>query len=339
MRAATLPAVPAPAADYAAPRVDAAVVIPNWNGRRWLPACLDSIAGQTRAPREVIVVDNGSIDGSRALLAERHPEVRVLALGANRGFAAAANRGIAAAGTEAVALVNTDVVLAPDWLARMLAALEADPAAAAVASKMVELADPGRMYDAGDVLRRDGVCEQRGRFRPDDGRFDAPGEVFSACAGAAVYRRDAVLAVGGFDERFFAYLEDVDLGLRLRLAGWRCRYEPAVARHAGGGSAAQLARPVEGWVERNTLLLAAKTFPLAWAPLVAYRQLAWLWHAARAGRLRAHLGGAAAALPLLGMMLRERRRLRAAARVRVADVVPRRPIRGPRAGGHRLSPH
>src|SRR5207247_2378173 len=152
-------------------------------------------------------------------------------------------------------------------------------------------------YDAGDVLRRDGACEQRGRRRRDDGRWDEPGEVFAACAGAALYRRDAVLEAGGFDERFFAYLEDVDLGLRLRLAGWRCAWEPrAVAHHAGEGSAGKLARPAGGWAERNTLLLVARAFPLRWAPLVAYRQLAWLWHAARERRLRAHLGGAAAAL-------------------------------------------
>jgi GT2 family glycosyltransferase len=313
-------------------------VIPNWNGRRWLPDCLDSVARQTRAPAETIVVDNGSTDGSRELLAERFPAVRVVALERNHGFAVAANRGIAAAGAEAVALVNTDVVLAEDWLERATAALAADPRAAAVATKMVDLADPGVLYDAGDVLRRDGACEQRGRFRADEGRFDAPGEVFAACAGAAVYRREAVLAVGGFDESFFSYLEDVDLGLRLRLAGWRCRYEPVVARHAGGGSAGQLARPVPGWVERNTLLLVAKHFPARWLPQVAYRQLGWLRHAARTGGLGAHLRGAAAALPALPRALRARRALRRSAVVPIEDAVPARPIRGPRAGGHPASP-
>ena len=124
-------------------------------------------------------------------------------------------------------------MLAPDWLERMAGGAGSAPDVAAVACKMVELRGPGELYDAGDVLRRDGVCEQRGRFERDDGRFDEPGEVFAACAGAALYRRGAVLDVGGFDERFFLYLEDVDLGLRLRLAGWGCRYEPVVARHAG----------------------------------------------------------------------------------------------------------
>jgi GT2 family glycosyltransferase len=314
--------------------VRAAVVIPNWNGSRWLPGCLDSVAAQTAAPSATVVVDNGSEDGSQAVLAERYPHVRAIELGRNAGFATAANRGIEEVDADAVALVNTDVVLARDWLARMCAVLDADATVAAVACKMVDLADPGLLYDAGDVLRRDGVCEQRGRFHRDDGRFDRPEEMFAACAGAALYRRDALRAVGGFDERFFAYLEDVDLGLRLRLAGWRCRYEPVVARHAGGGASAALARSPAGWVERNTLLLAAKAFPLRWAPMVAYRQLAWAWGALRERRLGEHLASAAAALPLFPAMARERRRLRAARVVPIDEIVPAAPIRGPRAGGH-----
>ena len=310
-----------------------AVVIPNWNGRRWLPGCLASIAAQTLAPAEVIVVDNGSTDGSLELLAD-HPAVRVVALGRNTGFAFAANRGVEAAESEFVALVNTDVELAPDWLERMAAALSADPAAASVASKMVDLEDPTLLYDTGDVLRRDGACEQRGRFERDDGSYDAPGEVFGACAGAALYRRSVLLDAGGFDERFWTYLEDVDLALRLRLAGWGCRYEPAVARHAGEGSSVKLSKPLHFWVERNTLLLVAKAYPARWLPQVAYRQLGWAWHALRDGRLGPHLRGAAAALPLLPAVLRERRDLRSAARAPLETVVPARPIRGRRAGGH-----
>jgi GT2 family glycosyltransferase len=280
------------------------------------------------------VVDNGSTDGSLELLAERHPEVRTIALGHNTGFAAAANRGIEAAGTDAVALVNADVLLEPDWLERVVAALARDDGAGSVATKMLSLADPARLYDAGDVLRRDGACEQRGRFERDDGRFDEPGEVFAACAGAALYRRAAVLAVGGFDERFFLYLEDVDLGLRLQLAGWRCVYEPVRSHHAGEAFSARLPRPVRTWVERNTLLLVAKAFPLRWAPLVLYRQAGWTWHALREGGLRAHLRGVLASMALLGAMLRERRGLRRSAVVPIERVVPSLPIRGPRAGGH-----
>jgi GT2 family glycosyltransferase len=310
--------------------VTAAVVIPNRDGRRWIEGCLDSVLGQTRPPDEVVVVDNGSTDGSDALAAA-HDGVRVLALGRNLGFAAAANRGIAAVDADAVALVNTDVVLAGDWLERVVGAL--GEGVGAVASKMVDLDRPELLYDAGDVLRRDGVCEQRGRFARDDGRFDTPGDVFAACAGAALYRRAAVEAVGGFDERFFLYLEDVDLGLRLRLAGWGCRWEPrAVARHAGQGSAGP--RTPAHWAQRNTLLLAAKAFPARWAGPFLYRQAAWAWHATRERRLGAHLRATAAALPLLPAMARERRRLRESAVVPISQAIPPRPYRGPAAGGY-----
>jgi GT2 family glycosyltransferase len=200
---------------------------------------------------------------------------------------------------------------------------------------MLSLEDPERVYDAGDILRRDGVCEQRGRFMRDDGRWQTAGEVFGACAGAALYRRSALLSVAGFDERYYAYLEDVDLSLRLRLAGWRCLYEPAVALHAGGGSAGALAHGALFLVERNTLLLVAKAFPARWLPLVAYRQAAWAWHALRERRLANQLRGAGAVLPLLPAALRERRALRAGASVPIEAVVPPRPLRGPRAGGHR----
>jgi GT2 family glycosyltransferase len=220
------------------------------------------------------------------------------------------------------------VRLAPDWLERACAALGAEPRAASVATKMLDLGDPSLVYDAGDILRRDGACEQRGRFERDDGRFDERGEVFGACAGAALYRREAVLALGGFDERFFLYLEDADLALRLRLAGWTCVYEPAVALHAGEGSGGPPERPVHAWAERNTLLLVARAFPWRWLPLVAWRQAGWAWHALRAGRLRSHLGGALAALPVLPAIWRERRPLREGARVAVDHAVPPHALRG-----------
>jgi GT2 family glycosyltransferase len=310
------------------------VVIPNWNGRRWLGQCLDALAAQELAPAEVIVVDNGSEDGSLAYLHSAHPSVSLLELGTNTGFAHAANRGLEHADSELVALVNTDVVLAPDWLARMSRTLLADPSAAAAAGKMLSLSDPAVVYDAGDILRRDGACEQRGRFMRDDGRWDRPGEVFGACAGAALYRRSMVRSLGGFDERYFAYLEDVDLALGIRRAGWRCRYEPAVALHGGEGSSHQLRGGHQFFVARNTVLLVAKWFPIRWLPYVAYRQLGWAWHALRERRLAGHLRGLAAAVPLLPAALRARRALAASAGVPIETLVPKRPLRGRRAAGH-----
>jgi GT2 family glycosyltransferase len=310
--------------------MDVAVVVPNWNGRRWLEQCLDAVARQTKPVAEIVIVDNGSTDGSVELLASLPTPVRIIELGRNTGFAFAANRGIEAATTESVALINTDVVLTPDWIERVGSVLESDPGLSSVATKMLQMGDEGCLYNAGDILRRDGACEQRGRFLPDNGSYDEPMDMFAACAGAALYRREAVLAVGGFDERFFSYMEDVDLGMRLRLAGWRCMYEPVVAVHAGAGSSWQLNPRLEYWVERNTLLLIAKAFPLRWCHLVFYRQLGWAWHALLERRLRAQLGGAFAALPLLPAMLRDRRRLLGTARVGIETVVPERPIRGAR---------
>jgi GT2 family glycosyltransferase len=315
--------------------VRVAVVVPSFNGRRWLPGLFASLAAQTRPPDEAIVVDNGSTDGSVEWL--RDTDATLVELGTNHGFSVAVNRGIAATRCDAVALLNTDVELDADWLARSLARL-GDPAVGSVATKLVLMRDPSVVDDAGDVLRRDGVAEQRGHGKPDGPRFSEPGEVWGASGGAAVYRRTALLGAGGFDERFFAYLEDVDLALRLRLAGWTCAYEPVVARHARHGSDGSESAPIDALVARNTLLVVAKAFPLRWLPLVAYRQAAWLRHAAREGRLREHVGGLAAALPLLPAMLRDRRRLREGSPVPIAAAVPARPWRGPRAGGHREAP-
>jgi GT2 family glycosyltransferase len=313
------------------------VVVPTWNGERWLPGLFASLRAQTRAPVEVIVVDNGSEDDTLGWLAREAPDARLLAQGRNTGFAVAANRGLLAAGTEFVALVNSDVELDPGWIETMAARLADEPACASVACKMVRLGDHAVLDDCGDVLRRDGVCEQRGHGRVDDGRWDAPGEVFGACAGAALYRRSAVREAGAFDERFFSYLEDVDLALRLRLGGWRCAYEPrAVARHAGGGSSEQLSKPVTYWTARNTLLLLSKHWPARWFFFVAYRQLSWLDEAARHGRLGTHLRGLLAGLRLVPAGLRERGAWRTKP-VRIEEAVPRRPWRGPAAGGHSRS--
>lgn len=315
-----------------------AAVVPTYEGRHWLEGCLSSLRAQERSFTQIVVVDDASQDGTAEWLSTAWPDVLVVALERNHGFAAAANRGVAAAAAECdvVALVNNDVELEPDWLARTAAALEADPGAGAVACKMVSLRSEGVLDDCGDVLRRDGACEQRGHGLRDDGRWDEPGEVFGACAGAALYRRAAFAAAGGFEQRFGAYLEDVDLALRLRLAGWRCLYEPAVARHWSGGSAAVMSRELWSAVERNTLLLCGRAFPVRWllGPFL-YRQLAWTLRAAQGGYLRAFAGGAWAALPVLPEFIRERRALRRTAVVPVEEIVPARPIRGPKAGGHR----
>ena len=313
------------------------IVIPNWNGMRWLDGVLTSIRNQSVKPCEVIVVDNGSTDGSREHLATNWPEVEVVHWHENRGFAAAANDGIHKSKGEFVALINTDIELASDWLERAEDALNRSPQAASVATKMLDLTDRTKIYDTGNFLRRDGACEQRGRFREDLGQFDSPGEVWSACAGAALYRRSAVIDVGGFEERFFTYLEDVELGLRLRLNGWTCIYEPCVALHAGGGSESALSGGAAKWVERNTLLLVARHFPARWLGPVIYRQVAWKVAAIRSGNLTPFAKGFGAGLRWIPSMLHSRR-IAPPTQLSIEEVVPNRPWRGRQAGGHPLSP-
>lgn len=331
-------AVPPPPAPDVRGVERVAAVVPSHHGRRWLGSCLAALAAQRDAAfTAVIVVDDGSTDGSVSWLAETQRGVDVVARPAQGGFACAANDGLrraAALGCDAVALVNTDVELAEDWLARTIGALR--PGDAAVACKMVSLADPGIIDDAGDLLRRDGAAAQLGQGHRDDGRWDAPGEAWGACAGAALYRLAPVLAAEGFDEELGQYLEDVDLALRLRLGGWNCAYAPAVARHANGGSTAALAAPVRFWVARNTLVIAATWFPVRWWPLVAYRNASWLAHAAGEGRGAAtwQVRGVLAGVVAGGRRLRGRRARRATVTRPVEEAVPAVPWRGPRAANH-----
>ena len=312
------------------------IVVPNLNGTRWFDALFGSLNAQSVPPLEIIVVDNGSTDGSAEYISKHWPEIHLIRFQNNRGFATAANAGLSAANGSFTALINTDIELAPDWIERCEARLEANSLTASVATKMVSLEDPSVLYDTGDFLRRDGATEQRGRFRTDTGRFDEPEEVWSACAGAALYRTSAVKSIGGFDERLFIYLEDVELGLRLRLAGWRCAYEPCIALHAGGGSEAELSDGATYWVERNTIAIVAKYFPLRWFGMVAYRQLAWAVHHTRSGTLRAWLRGLLAGLRIAPRMIQSRGN-HSSRIIGIDEAIPQRPWRGPAAGGHRES--
>jgi len=260
------------------PRVT--VVVPNWNGEAWLPGCLEGLRAQELRSFEVVVVDNGSADGSVAFAQAFDPGIRVIRFSENRGFAVAVNAGIASARGEYVALLNTDTVPRPSWLGALVRALDASPPdVAGLASRMLDLADPGRIDDAGDFLTWAGMAVKRGHGEPASS-FPLPDEVFSPCAGAALYRRGVLEELGGFDERFFAYLEDVDLGLRARLRGYRWLYVPeAEVLHRGQGSGLPRSRYVR-LVTRNRLLLLTKSLPLSLllrhAPGLVYGQLYFL---------------------------------------------------------------
>ena len=225
---------------------------------------LPSLRAQTFGDHRVTVVDNGSADGTVEHLREHYPEVHVLELGSNMGFAAAVNRGAESNGGEFVAVVNNDLELVPEWLEQMVAALREHPGAGSATGKML-FYDRREVIDgAGDFTSWYAISAPRGRGETDQGQYDTPEPVFSACGGAALYRRSALDAVGPFDEDFFAYTEDVDWGFRAQLAGWTCRYVPrAVAFHMGGGTSARVPNLSRYLFFRNTLSMVAKDWPAA----------------------------------------------------------------------------
>ncbi len=291
------------------------VVIPTWNGRELVDAALASLGEQRFRDFEVVVIDNGSTDGTAEHLRAAQPEVEVVALSENRGFAGAVNAGIGRARGEYVALLNNDMELDPGWLAELVAALDADPRAGSAASKLRMLREPGVLDGAGDIVTWYGATWRRGHGETDRGQYDEPGVVVSPCAGAALYRRRALDEVGPFDERFFAYLEDADWGLRAQLAGRPCVWVPgAVAYHLGGATSRRMGDLETELIARNTLALVLKSFPAArlvvWAPLIVAYQAFVLAQALRRGSWGAVLRGWSAAARGLPGTLRARAEVR-----------------------------
>jgi GT2 family glycosyltransferase len=262
------------------------VVVVNWNRKELLRACLTSLAHQQGAEFETIVVDNGSSDGS-ADLAEREFSAHVIRNTGNRGFCAANNQGISAAAGEFVALLNNDAEADPGWLAALHAACSRRPDVGMAASKILVWEDPLRIDKAGHLIFPDGQNRGRGSGAVDRGQFDREEEVLWPDGCAAMYRKSMLDRIGGFDEDFFAYGDDAELGLRARIAGWRCVYTPqAVVRHHRGSTLGKGSVRRLELIERNRVLLALKLFP--WSLLV----LNPLFFAARlaAGALQAHRG-------------------------------------------------
>ena len=244
------------------PRV--AVVIPNWNGEPHLRTCLEALERQTlRLEMEVWVVDNGSTDGSVALVTEL-AWVKLIRNHENCGFAAACNQAIIASDSPFVALLNNDVVVAADWLERLLEVIVEAPRVGSCTSKVLNQTDPRVIDNCGHVLYADGLTRGRGRLEPDDGRFDRIEEVFCPSGCACLLRWEMLDDVGLFDEAFFAYCEDADLGFRGRLRGWSCLFVPAaVAYHRFSGSSVTAYSSLKALnVERNRLWLAVKNLPL-----------------------------------------------------------------------------
>jgi len=236
------------------------VVVVNWNRKELLRACLASLARQTGVTIETIVVDNGSTDGS-ADLAEREFGAHVIRNSENRGFCAANNQGIAAARGEFVALLNNDAEAEPAWLAALVKACAKSPLYGMAASKVLVWEDPQRIDKVGHLIFPDGQNRGRGAGALDRGQYDREEEVLWPDGSAALYRKTMLDQIGGFDEDFFAYGDDAELGLRARIAGWRCIYTPeAVARHHRGSTLGRSSMRRLELIERNRVLLALKLF-------------------------------------------------------------------------------
>ncbi len=215
------------------------VIIVNWNGLRYLERCLSSVLRQTYDDYDVLLVDNGSQDGSVAFVRERFPEVRILANPKNVGFAAGNNIGIAATQGTYIATLNTDTEAEPGWLAALVAGMSAASRVGMCASKMLFDSVRERINSTGIAIDCAGIAWDRDGGRADREAGCEAGEVFGPCAGAALYRRKMLEQIGGFDEDFFYLYEDVDLAWRARLAGWRCWYCPEARVyhvHAGAGT-------------------------------------------------------------------------------------------------------
>ena len=240
----------------------------NWNRRDLLRACLQSLKRQQiNQPFEVVVVDNGSDDGSPEMVVsewEDNPlfHVKLIRNSDNRGFCAANNQGFAASDTEFVALLNNDAEAEPGWLEALTSAFENRPDVGMAASKILVHEDPRRIDKAGHLIYPDGQNRGRGTGELDAGQYDRVEEVLWPDGCAAMYRRAMLDQIGGFDEDFFAYADDAELGLRARIAGWKCLYIPrAVVRHHRGATLGLRSPRRLELIERNRVLLAAKLFP------------------------------------------------------------------------------
>jgi GT2 family glycosyltransferase len=301
------------------------IVILNYNGRRWLPGCLDAVAAQRGAPPfTTLLVDNGSSDGSVALARDRYPQVRVVETGRNLGFAEGNNAGARQAGGDRLIFLNNDTVPEPDWLARLTAEADAHPDCALVTSRLVFLDDASIVDSAGDGYLRAGGAFKHGYGAPASA-FDVSREVFGACGAAFMIRRADFEELGGFDPRFFMNFEDVDLSYRARLRGLRVWYAAsAIVRHAGSGSLGAVSADAVYYGQRNLewVWLKNTPSPLVWtsAPAHAIYALAGVLHYVRAGRGWAALRGKLAAVAGLHAVLRDRRAVQSARTAAIGDV-------------------
>jgi len=297
------------------------IIIPNWNGAKHLPTCLDSLRHQTYPNLEVILVDNASSDESVALVERDYPEVVLLQLDENLGLTGGINRGIQVARGEIIAPLNNDTEVAPGWAEALMTALRNHPDAGIAASKILLFDRRDTLHSAGDAYRVDGIPVNRGVWQKDEGQFDDDVYIWGGCGGAVAYRRAMLTDIGLLDEDLFMYCEDVDLNWRAQLAGYKCVFAPqAVVYHhlsaTGGGEIASF------YTGRNTLWVLVKNYPSEllrryWRAVVrAQLQITRNALEARKGEAaRARLRGQVAGLLGLPRWLSKRRAIQAKRKV------------------------
>jgi GT2 family glycosyltransferase len=256
------------------------VVVLNWNGDRVIEACLRSVQAQTYHPLEVIVVDNASADGSVELIRSQFPKIRLIVNETNLGFGGGNNVGIRASQGKYVMVLNNDAQVHPQCIEELKESIEKDGRYGACASKILLKSSDNLIDAAGIVVCPDGLSIGRGRLEKGEG-FDRETEVFFGSGCACLYRREMLEDIGLYDEDFFAYAEDTDLGWRARLAGWKCTYNPkAIVYHMHSASSGEYSHLKAFLVERNRIWVAAKNFPwplLLWGQ--CYTGWRYLWQA------------------------------------------------------------
>jgi GT2 family glycosyltransferase len=263
------------------------IIVVNWNGVKFLGDCLSSLEKQTWQQREFILVDNGSTDGSAECIkawTKQQPLARALYLSENTGFCKANNLAFAEARGEWIALLNNDAVAEPDWLEELVRCGDTERRLGMIGSKILLQDSPGVIDKVGHLIYWDGQNRGRGTMETDAGQYDRPEEILWPDACAALYHRRVFEETGGFDEAFFAYGDDADLGMRARLLGWKAWYVPTAVAHHRHSSTAGAYSPLKIMlVERNRLLLAIKNFPVSLLiqnPYWTLRRFAWHAYAA-----------------------------------------------------------
>jgi GT2 family glycosyltransferase len=239
------------------------VIIPNWNGKKFLAECIDSLKGQTFHDFETILVDNGSTDGSVEFAEKRYGDfIRIIRNDKNLGFTGGNNVGIQASKGEYIVLLNNDTWADPHWLEELVKASRFDPPIGMWASKVCSYYQRDRIEGAGELIYWDGLCRSRGQYEQDHGQYNTMEEIFFPPGCGAMYGKSLFDGMGLFDEDFFAYADDSEIGIRARLAGWKCLYVPsAIVYHKNSGTTGQYSPLKAFYVERNRLWITIKYFP------------------------------------------------------------------------------